>query len=178
MADQDTDRWVFEVLAPDLRRQMKNLKDKIQWTDLVYVFLLCLELFSETKNTALNHSVRLIPVELHANKSKTVFVSCHLSVPFLPPFSSLSKKNSSTPLPSPPPAKKKASSHDSSCNQPQLKRQNYLSLSFQLQLHLHLYHSQLQKFRNPTTTTTTTAFNPLHRNHHQSSNMARRSFGT
>ena len=98
MADQDTDRWVFEVLAPDLRRQMKNLKDKIQWTDLVYVFLLCLELFSETKNTALNHSVRLIPVELHANKSKTVFVSCHLSVPFLPPFSSLSKKNSSTPL--------------------------------------------------------------------------------
>lgn len=35
MADQDTDRWVFEVLAPDLRRQMKNLKDKIQWTDLV-----------------------------------------------------------------------------------------------------------------------------------------------
>ena len=38
MADQDTDRWVFEVLAPDLRRQMKNLKDKIQWTDLVYVF--------------------------------------------------------------------------------------------------------------------------------------------
>lgn len=37
MADQDTDRWVFEVLAPDLRRKMKNLKNEIQWTDLVYV---------------------------------------------------------------------------------------------------------------------------------------------
>jgi len=35
MADQDTDRWIFEVLASDLRRKMKNLKDEIQWTDLV-----------------------------------------------------------------------------------------------------------------------------------------------
>ncbi|KAF8635195.1 hypothetical protein AX17_003971 [Amanita inopinata Kibby_2008] len=35
MADQDTDRWIFEVLAPDIRRKMKNLKDDIQWTDLV-----------------------------------------------------------------------------------------------------------------------------------------------
>ncbi|CAA7261725.1 unnamed protein product [Cyclocybe aegerita] len=35
MADQDTDRWVFEVLAPDLRRKMKTLKNEIQWTDLV-----------------------------------------------------------------------------------------------------------------------------------------------
>ena len=37
MADQDSDRWIFEVLAPHLRREMKNLKDEIQWTDLVYV---------------------------------------------------------------------------------------------------------------------------------------------
>jgi pyridoxal phosphate phosphatase PHOSPHO2 len=35
MADQDSDRWIFEVLAPDLRRQMKTLKEEIQWTDLV-----------------------------------------------------------------------------------------------------------------------------------------------
>jgi pyridoxal phosphate phosphatase PHOSPHO2 len=35
MADQDTDRWIFEVLASDLRRKMKNLKDEVQWTDLV-----------------------------------------------------------------------------------------------------------------------------------------------
>ncbi|TFK25164.1 hypothetical protein FA15DRAFT_668688 [Coprinopsis marcescibilis] len=35
MADQDTDRWIFEVLAPDLRRKMKTLKFDIQWTDLV-----------------------------------------------------------------------------------------------------------------------------------------------
>jgi pyridoxal phosphate phosphatase PHOSPHO2 len=35
--DQDTDRWVFEVLAPHLRRKMKTLKNEVQWTDLVYV---------------------------------------------------------------------------------------------------------------------------------------------
>ncbi|GJE95496.1 phosphatase phospho-type [Phanerochaete sordida] len=35
LADQDSDRWIFEVLAPDLRRKMKNLKDEVQWTDLV-----------------------------------------------------------------------------------------------------------------------------------------------
>jgi len=35
MADQDTDRYILEVLAPDLRRKMKNLKEEVQWTDLV-----------------------------------------------------------------------------------------------------------------------------------------------
>ncbi|CAL1706843.1 unnamed protein product [Somion occarium] len=35
LADQDSDRWIFEVLAPDLRRKMKTLKDEVQWTDLV-----------------------------------------------------------------------------------------------------------------------------------------------
>jgi len=35
MADQDTDRWVFEVNAPDIRRKMKNLASEVQWTDLV-----------------------------------------------------------------------------------------------------------------------------------------------
>jgi pyridoxal phosphate phosphatase PHOSPHO2 len=39
LADQDTDRWVLEVLAPDLRRKMKTLKNEIQWTDLVYAVL-------------------------------------------------------------------------------------------------------------------------------------------
>ncbi|KAF5380346.1 hypothetical protein D9615_004563 [Tricholomella constricta] len=35
LADQDTDRYVFEVLAPDLRRHMKTAKLDTQWTDLV-----------------------------------------------------------------------------------------------------------------------------------------------
>ncbi|EJU04051.1 hypothetical protein DACRYDRAFT_105116 [Dacryopinax primogenitus] len=35
LADQDSDRWVLEVLAPHLRRRMKNLKSDHQWTDLV-----------------------------------------------------------------------------------------------------------------------------------------------
>ncbi|KAG5648581.1 hypothetical protein DXG03_003192 [Asterophora parasitica] len=35
LADQDTDRYTFEVLAPDLRRHMKTAKLDTQWTDLV-----------------------------------------------------------------------------------------------------------------------------------------------
>ena len=35
MADQDSDRWIFEVLAPDIRRKMKNTKGEHEWTDLV-----------------------------------------------------------------------------------------------------------------------------------------------
>ncbi|KAH9040126.1 phosphatase phospho-type [Lactarius pseudohatsudake] len=35
LADQDTDRWVFEVLAPDIRRSLKDIKDDFEWTDLV-----------------------------------------------------------------------------------------------------------------------------------------------
>ncbi|EIW63357.1 uncharacterized protein TRAVEDRAFT_56397 [Trametes versicolor FP-101664 SS1] len=35
LADQDTDRWIFEVLAPKLRKKMKGLKQEVQWTDLV-----------------------------------------------------------------------------------------------------------------------------------------------
>ncbi|KZT10958.1 uncharacterized protein LAESUDRAFT_809809 [Laetiporus sulphureus 93-53] len=35
LADQDSDRWVFEVLAPELRRKMKTLKQEVQWTDLM-----------------------------------------------------------------------------------------------------------------------------------------------
>ena len=35
MADQDTDRWIFEVLAPDIRRKMEDAEDKHEWTDVV-----------------------------------------------------------------------------------------------------------------------------------------------
>jgi len=35
MADQDTDRYIFEVNAIDLRRKMEDLADTVQWTDLV-----------------------------------------------------------------------------------------------------------------------------------------------
>ena len=37
MADQDTDRWIFEVLAPEIRRKMKELKaqNEFEWNDLV-----------------------------------------------------------------------------------------------------------------------------------------------
>jgi hypothetical protein len=36
LADQDSDRWIFEVLAPDIRRKMKNTNTQYHWTDLVY----------------------------------------------------------------------------------------------------------------------------------------------
>ena len=35
LADQDTDRWIFEVLAPDIRRKLKDIKEGNEWTDLV-----------------------------------------------------------------------------------------------------------------------------------------------
>ncbi|KAN0090727.1 Phosphatase PHOSPHO-type [Tylopilus felleus] len=44
MADQDSDRWLFEVLAPDIRRKMRDRSREpghtIQWTDLVAECLL------------------------------------------------------------------------------------------------------------------------------------------
>jgi pyridoxal phosphate phosphatase PHOSPHO2 len=39
MADQDSDHWLFEVLAPDIRRKMEALSREpgktVQWTDIV-----------------------------------------------------------------------------------------------------------------------------------------------
>lgn len=35
LGDQDTDRWVFEVLAPDIRRKLKDITGDFAWTDLV-----------------------------------------------------------------------------------------------------------------------------------------------
>jgi len=35
LADQDSDRWIFEVLAPDIRRKLKDNKGGSEWTDLV-----------------------------------------------------------------------------------------------------------------------------------------------
>jgi len=35
MADQDTDRYIFEVNAIDLRRKLRDLQDHVQWTDLI-----------------------------------------------------------------------------------------------------------------------------------------------
>jgi len=39
MTDQDTDRWVFEVLAPKIRREMENVEKSMQWTDIVALSL-------------------------------------------------------------------------------------------------------------------------------------------
>lgn len=37
--DQDTDRYVLEVLAPELRTSLRDHKKDTQWTDNVYVLL-------------------------------------------------------------------------------------------------------------------------------------------
>jgi pyridoxal phosphate phosphatase PHOSPHO2 len=60
MADQDTDRWIFEVLAPDLRRKMKTLKDEIQWTDLVAQSLREAHSRSITKEQII-HALQIMP---------------------------------------------------------------------------------------------------------------------
>ncbi|KAL4080261.1 phosphatase phospho-type [Scleroderma yunnanense] len=60
MADQDTDRWVFEVLAPDIRRKMKTLKDEIQWTDLVAQSLEELHSRGKTKDD-IENTLRIMP---------------------------------------------------------------------------------------------------------------------
>jgi len=39
MADQDTDRFIFEVLAPEIRREMKNSQSEMEWTDIVAMAL-------------------------------------------------------------------------------------------------------------------------------------------
>jgi hypothetical protein len=35
MVDQDTDRYVLEVLSPKLRRKLEDGKEHTQWTDLL-----------------------------------------------------------------------------------------------------------------------------------------------
>ncbi|KAJ3514120.1 hypothetical protein NLJ89_g2566 [Agrocybe chaxingu] len=60
MADQDTDRWVFEVLAPDLRRKMKTLKNDIQWTDLVAQSLREAHARGITKDQVI-HALQIMP---------------------------------------------------------------------------------------------------------------------
>lgn len=40
-ADQDTDRYIFEVLAPHLRVSLREGKKTAQWTDNVLVCFLC-----------------------------------------------------------------------------------------------------------------------------------------
>ncbi|KAF9263312.1 hypothetical protein L218DRAFT_1034984 [Marasmius fiardii PR-910] len=60
MADQDTDRWIFEVLAPDIRRKMEVLENKVQWTDLVAQSLR--EAHERgIKKDQIEHTLRVIP---------------------------------------------------------------------------------------------------------------------
>ncbi|KAF9529199.1 phosphatase phospho-type [Crepidotus variabilis] len=60
MADQDTDRWIFEVLAIDLRRKMEKNQDRIQWTDLVAQMLQDAHAKGITKGQILN-ALRVMP---------------------------------------------------------------------------------------------------------------------
>ncbi|EGN99699.1 hypothetical protein SERLA73DRAFT_135051 [Serpula lacrymans var. lacrymans S7.3] len=60
MADQDTDRWIFEVLAPDIRRKMKTLKDDIQWTDLIAQSLEELHGRGATREQ-IEHTLKIMP---------------------------------------------------------------------------------------------------------------------
>ena len=87
MADQDTDRWILEVLAPDLRRKMKTLKNEIQWTDLVYVFRahLFLDVLSRILEV-LSLSEKHTPEVSRRTRSFTHFESCLTLVSSSPVF--------------------------------------------------------------------------------------------
>ena len=71
LIDQDTDRYVFEVLAPDLRRYMKSVKDDVQWTDLVYVSSLFSSSPPLTSLSAHSALKRPMHVVLHATRLST-----------------------------------------------------------------------------------------------------------
>jgi len=83
MADQDTDRWIFEVLAPDLRRRMKNLNNEFQWTDLVSVLtcLYSMEMRSQISAGPKPSKQATIEGSLK-NKSSMLSESCPLLVAF------------------------------------------------------------------------------------------------
>jgi len=65
-ADQDTDRWVLEVLAPDLRREAKGLKaskkppDELQWTDHMTAMLVELHKRGKTRED-IENTLRIMP---------------------------------------------------------------------------------------------------------------------
>ncbi|KDN35647.1 hypothetical protein K437DRAFT_230141 [Tilletiaria anomala UBC 951] len=60
LADQDTDRWVHEALAPHLRRRMKSLKPHMQFTDLCAMMLR--ELHAEGKTPEqIKDAMRALP---------------------------------------------------------------------------------------------------------------------
>ncbi|KAF8303346.1 hypothetical protein DL93DRAFT_2173054 [Clavulina sp. PMI_390] len=65
-ADQDTDRWVLEVLAPDLRRSSKNLKaaaksdEDLQWTDHMTAMLTELHKRGKTRQE-IEESLQVMP---------------------------------------------------------------------------------------------------------------------
>ncbi|KZP18724.1 hypothetical protein FIBSPDRAFT_863517 [Athelia psychrophila] len=60
LTDQDTDRYVLEVNAPDLRRKMKDLGSEVQWTDLVTQSLEELHKRGVTREQ-IEHSLKIMP---------------------------------------------------------------------------------------------------------------------
>jgi len=60
LVDQDTDRYVFEVLDPVLRRKMEDLESRMQWTDVVALCLKELHAKGFTK-LQIERSLRILP---------------------------------------------------------------------------------------------------------------------
>ncbi|KAG8863570.1 hypothetical protein FRB96_008310 [Tulasnella sp. 330] len=71
MADQDTDRWVLEVLSLRLRRKMQDLRNDVQWTDLVAQMMVELHEEGRTKQEVLDalRSMPFHPAMVRAIKS-------------------------------------------------------------------------------------------------------------
>ncbi|KIM74350.1 hypothetical protein PILCRDRAFT_828346 [Piloderma croceum F 1598] len=93
MADQDTDRWIFEVNAPDLRRKMKNLASEVQWTDLVAQTLREAHSRGVTREQ-IEHALKIMPfhpamvraitkLKITANPETTLFCLSNANVVFI-----------------------------------------------------------------------------------------------
>ncbi|KAJ7703001.1 phosphatase phospho-type [Mycena rosella] len=81
MADNDTDRWVFEVNAPDVRRWIEDNEGTIQFTDLIAQALRDAHARGVTR-AQLEHALRTMPFHpamvraittLHAARKTTFF---------------------------------------------------------------------------------------------------------
>lgn len=76
-ADQDTDRYVFEVLAPELRTSLREGKKTTQWTDNVYVSarlgVLAQADFLIRSSVAQNTSSSFMSKELLSSRSQSRF---------------------------------------------------------------------------------------------------------
>lgn len=77
MADQDSDRWIFEVLALDIRRKMENREATVQLTDLVSECLREVHARGITKDD-IEGALKIMPMVCPINGSQYTIVILYI----------------------------------------------------------------------------------------------------